>query len=398
MATWRRVSADFRSGELSPQWLDKVESPQFQSGAARLLNVLPLWQGGCVTRPGLQVVKELDDGGHPVQRLVVDQYYEFTISGADITLRDIAPNPIRPSAFEEDTTALSAQVEVANGAMVYTTGAGSLRGESQVIVLEKSRSGIVIRENQIRPFGLERELFDHTFLLVDRGQQTPIEIRVRYTRQQVVRPVPGVVITAHLSAKPFTFEARQRNAVVPAYIGAAAIYQNRLVLAQTDHLWFSETGNHDNFNYVPDVDSDGNKVVSAEDPIYARTTHDIDIHSIFVGTRLLLFGEEKTLYVPDGVLEPATLELREAQAIGSKRGIPIVDVRGSAVFTSATGNDIRMLDFAELRAGYVAPSISYTGSTSSTTWSGWPTSSRTRRSTTRNACGWSTAAAASPCC
>ena len=187
-------------------------------------------------------MKELDDGGHPVQRLVVDQYYEFTISGADITLRDIAPNPIRPSAFEEDTTALSAQVEVANGAMVYTTGAGSLRGESQVIVLEKSRSGIVIRENQIRPFGLERELFDHTFLLVDRGQQTPIEIRVRYTRQQVVRPVPGVVITAHLSAKPFTFEARQRNAVVPAYIGAAAIYQNRLVLAQTDHLWFSETG------------------------------------------------------------------------------------------------------------------------------------------------------------
>ena len=52
MATWRRVSADFRSGELSPQWLDKVESPQFQSGAARLLNILPLWQGGCVTRAG----------------------------------------------------------------------------------------------------------------------------------------------------------------------------------------------------------------------------------------------------------------------------------------------------------------------------------------------------------
>jgi hypothetical protein len=76
MATW--TQSNFNGGEWSPLMFGRFGLDKYKTSVAKLLNFVPLIQGGITRRPGTRFVREVKDSASPV-RLV---RFEFSITQA----------------------------------------------------------------------------------------------------------------------------------------------------------------------------------------------------------------------------------------------------------------------------------------------------------------------------
>ena len=312
-----------------------------------MLNVLPLVQGGCVTRPGTRVVEGMQAGDIRTEVVAGALAIRLHYDGTRITTTTRAPDP-KPLPF--------------NGSWYRpdTSGRPPTRGERGVVkTIDEDIPDWMTLDDIKFEYSLSRNGRTLVVVLTGPGWSTPFFYSLKVVDDDnpveglrngnvyLTRGIPG------LGQGPWSPRAGFRARF------AHGFYQGRLLLAWGRFVWFSRTGDFSDFDYTPG--EAGNQVLSDDDPIFHELSEDIGTHTIVVGTRLLLFGENKVLYQPDGIVTPNSVDLREAQAVGAQRGVPIFDVRGQAVFVTPSGNDIRSIDYAELRDGYVAPSLSLTG-------------------------------------
>lgn len=212
---------------------------------------------------------------------------------------------------------------------------------------ESSRRPIFVK---VTVSGYVKSLIFRITAVNDDGDVASVErVKRKYENPNIPLAAEGTVIGWKLGAW-----GREQS-----YPGAAAFYQDRLVLAGTEKqpqtVWMSRVGDYKNFSVSDPLRDDDAITLTLSDD-------DMDgIHSILALSDLLVFtpsGEWKISGSGDnGAISPKAVVAHQQSTIGSK-GIQPVSVNGRAVFVQTHGAEVHALGYSLETDGYSGSEIS----------------------------------------
>jgi len=375
MPTVKRTKTSFTAGELAPELLGRGDLRAYENGARRLRNVVIQPTGGVTRRPGLRHVAMLPG----IARLLpfefnTEQTYlmvltagKLAIYAADLKIAElIAPwtetmlpqigftqnadtllltHPdMRPQKVQRSNTGWSITP------WVFTQDAYFRFAASDITLTPSALNGTVTISASAPVFAVEH-----------------IGVRLRIGGKRVLVSAVNSPSTIVASVEqPLSSTTATKDWDEPAFSTArgwpitCCFHQDRLVIGGSrdlpNRLWLSRTG--DLFNFDPGTGLDDEAIAFSllSDQVNA-------IRGVFSGQHLQLFTSGAEWMVTGDPLTPANIQINRQTRVGSPvdRLVPPVDVDGSTIFVSRSGQGVYEFAYTQVQQAYQANDLAILG-------------------------------------
>jgi hypothetical protein len=374
------TQTDFTAGELDPRMLGRTDLRSYQSGAAKLRNVVVEITGGIRRRPGTAYVANAAGRGRLVaMETGADQAYLLAFSDFQVkifrngVLRATVATPwneaqvsqiawaqrrqsllvTHPDVHPQQLTRASDTVwsigpwqftEI--GPPAVTSQPFARFAAPEVTMQSDSASGTVTVTTSAPVF-----IAEHLGGIV-RIEGKQIQLTNIQTATQAVGLVLGdpVIINATADWDELAFSDARGWPV------SVSFHQDRMVIGGSrdlpNGLWLSKTGDHFNFDL-------GDGLPDEAIAFRLAANNDPAIRSLMPDRQLQVFTSIGEWVVSGEPLQPDNIQVQQQSRIGSSRDrhVPPRDVDGATLFAARNGREIREFLFVDTEQAYQAADL-----------------------------------------
>ena len=375
MPTIKRTKTSFTAGELAPELLGRADLRAYENGARRLRNVVIQPTGGVTRRPGLRHVAMLPGTARLLPfEFNTEQTYlmvltagKLAVYAADLKIAElIAPwtetmlpqigftqnadtllltHPdMRPQKVQRSNTGWSITP------WTFTQDAHFRFAAPEVTLTPSALNGTITISANAPVFAVEH-----------------IGVRLRIGGKRVLVAAVNSPSTIVASVEQTLLSTAATKDWEEAAFSTArgwpitcCFHQDRLVIGGSrdlpNRLWFSRTG--DLFNFDPGTGLDDEAIAFSllSDQVNA-------IRGVFSGQHLQLFTSGAEWMVTGDPLTPANIQINRQTRVGSPvdRLVPPVDVDGSTIFISRSGQGVYEFAYTQVQQAYQANDLAILG-------------------------------------
>jgi hypothetical protein len=373
------TQTNFSSGELDPRLLGRTDLKSYESGAAKLRNVVVDTTGGARRRPGTAYLATLQGPGRLVgletgpaeayllafsnfqvdiyrdgiwQAMLASPWQEpqlaqITWAQSDDSLLVVHPD-LPPQRLTRESDAVwsiddGRFAEKDNGA---TSAPFARFAEADVQVQASGTSGSITLTTST-PYFVAQHL----------GSRLRIEGKqVELTNVQSATLANGLVIQTLGSTGPTTDWDELAFSEARGWPVAVTFHQNRMVIGGSrdlpNALWLSKSGRFFDFDTGEGLDDEAIvfRLAANDDPA---------IRALVSGRNLQVFTSVGEWVVTGDPLTPTNLQVEQHSRIGSPRDrqVPPRDVDGATLFVARSGREIREFLFTSIEDAYQATDL-----------------------------------------
>lgn len=413
MPNTRVLSRSFAGGELSPEMFGRIDDSKYQTGAAKIRNMIVVPQGPVQNRPGTMLVREVKDSTKKVrllpftfnttQTMVIEVgagYFRFHTDGqtlmsgaspyeianpyAEADLFDIhyvqsadvltlvhpnhAPRELRrlgATNWTLVTISFGAILAAPTGVTATKTGTGTGLNYSYVVTAVSSDEINESVQSAVATVTNSNLATSGTYHTVSWSAVTGA---ARYNIYKLQGGIYGFIgsttttsivddnIGPDMGVTPATYETVFSS--TNNYPGAVSYYEQRRIFAGTNNepqrLWMTKSGTESDMSYgIPLQDSDriSFKVAARE----ANT-----IRHIVPLTQLILLtsaAEWRVTSVNSDAITPTSISVRPQSYIGASNVQPSI-INNSLVYCAARGGHVRELGYSWQASGFITGDLS----------------------------------------
>lgn len=375
MPTIKRTKTSFTAGELAPELLGRADLRAFENGARRLRNVVIQPTGGVARRAGLRHVAMLSGMARLLSfEFNTEQTYLMVLSAgklavyaADLKIAElIAPwteTMLPQIGFTQnaDTLLLTHPDMPPQKVQRSTTGwTISTWSFSQTPFFRFAAADVTLT-----PSSLNGTITVSASAPVFKTEHIGVRFRIGGKRVLVsaVNSQSTIVATVEQALASTTATKDWDEAAFSTARGwpiTCCFHQDRLVIGGSrdlpNRLWLSRTG--DLFNFDPGTGLDDEAIAFSllSDQVNA-------IRGVFSGQHLQLFTSGAEWMVTGDPLTPANIQINRQTRVGSPvdRLVPPVDVDGSTIFISRTGQGVYEFAYTQVQQAYQANDLAILG-------------------------------------
>ena len=375
MPTIKRTKTSFTAGELAPELLGRADLRAFENGARRLRNVVIQPTGGVARRAGLRHVAMLPGMARLLSfEFNTEQTYLMVLSAgklavyaADLKIAElIAPwteTMLPQIGFTQnaDTLLLTHPDMPPQRVQRSTTGwTISAWSFSQTPFFRFAGADVTLT-----PSALNGTITVSASAPVFKTEHIGVRFRIGGKRVLVsaVNSQSTIVATVEQALASTTATKDWDEAAFSTARGwpiTCCFHQDRLVIGGSrdlpNRLWLSRTG--DLFNFDPGTGLDDEAIAFSllSDQVNA-------IRGVFSGQHLQLFTSGAEWMVTGDPLTPANIQINRQTRVGSPvdRLVPPVDVDGSTIFISRTGQGVYEFAYTQVQQAYQANDLAILG-------------------------------------
>ena len=374
------TQTDFSAGELDPKMLGRTDLRSYQSGAAKLRNVVVETTGGVRRRPGTEYVGNATGRGRLVaMETGPEQAYLLAFSDFQVkifrdgVLRETLATPwneaqlaqiawaqrrqsllvthpdVRPQRLtrESDSVWSIAQwsfVEIGDPAV--TSEPFARFADPSVAIQSDSSTGTVTLITSAPVFVAE-----HLGGIVRIERQ-----QIQLTNIQSATQAVGLVLQEPVSTAMTTDWDELAFSHARGWPVAVSFHQDRMVIGGSrdlpNGLWLSKSGDHFNFDLgdgFPDEAIDI-RLAANDEPA---------IRNLMPDRQLKVFTSVGEWVVSGEPLTPESMQVQQQSRIGSPldRQVPPRDVDGATLFAARNGREIREFLFVDTEQAYQAADL-----------------------------------------
>ncbi|MBO1075752.1 hypothetical protein [Roseomonas marmotae] len=372
MALARSVKTSFTAGELGDQLLGRGDLRAFENGARRLRNVFIQPTGGITRRPGLRHVALLPGKARLIAfEFNTEQTYllVLTAHSLQVFMGDV-PVAQLPAPWTEAMLEQIAYTQSADTLLILHPELGPQR-VTRSSHMDWTLSGwefISEPFHRFAPPGVTMASSGSSGeVTLTAGapffQPGHVNARLRIG----MKPVIVTAVTSPVTATALVHETLDGTAPTEdwdeaAFSGArgwpvtACFHQDRLVLGGSrdlpNRLWLSRSGDLFNFDLGTGLDDQAIEFGLLSDQVNA-------IRAVFSGRHLQIFTSGAEWMVTGDPMTPASIQLHRQTRIGSPvaRLIQPVDVDGSTIFVSRSGQAVHEYAYTEVQQAYQASDL-----------------------------------------
>ena len=375
------TQTDFTAGELDPRMFGRTDLRSYQSGAAKLRNVVVEVTGGVRRRPGTAYVANATGPGRLVaMETGSDQAYLLAFSHFQVKifrsglLRATVATPWNEAQVAQITWAQRSQSLLVThpdvhpqqltrasdtiwtigpwqfaeiGSPAVTSEPFARFADPDVTIQSTATSGTVTLTTSAPVFVAE-----HLGGIVRiAGHQ------IQLTNIQTATQAVGLVLQDPLSELgPTTDWDELAFSDAHGWPVSVSFHQDRMVIGGSrdlpNGLWLSKTGNHFNFDLGEGLDDEAIafRLVANDDPA---------IRSLMPDRQLQVFTSVGEWVVSGEPLTPTNIQVQQQSRIGSPRDrqVPPRDVDGATLFAARSGREIREFLFVDTEQAYQAADL-----------------------------------------
>lgn len=375
MARFKVVKTNFAAGELSPQLLGRTDLRAYESGAARLRNVIIHPTGGVSRRPGLRFVDSAKGPGRLIPAdFGANEVYLLVLTAFSV---DVYRDGQRVAGFATPWSQAHLDqinwIQSADALLVVHPEVPpqkiSRRSASEWTVGDWSFSETGGRKRSPhRKFAPEETVLDPSGtsgnITITASQPVfasdHVGVRLRLVNREVVvsaveteSTVRADVRETLTSAQPTADWTEEAFSPVRGWPAAVCFHQDRLVIGGSrdlpNRLWLSRTARLFDFDLGSGLDDEAIEFAILSDRVNA-------IRAVLSSRHLQVFTTGAEWMVSGAPLTPSNIQLHRQTQIGSigRRTVPPRDVDGATVFAARTGKDVREFVFTDTEQAYQA--------------------------------------------
>ena len=371
------TQTDFTAGELDPRLLGRTDLQSYQSGAAKLRNVVVETTGGVRRRPGMAYVATAEGPGRLVafetgpasafllafSDFQVDVYLDGVLQATVATLwseaqvtqiawaqsgesllithPDVPPQRL---ARVSDTVWTMGQWQFVEIGSPAVTSAPFARFASPEVAMQATATTGTVTLTTSAPVFIAEHLGGIVRL---NGKQ------VELTNIQTPTQAVGLVLQALGDTNPTKDWDELAFSDARGWPVTVSFHQDRMVIGGSRDLsnaiWLSKTSDHFNFDVgtgLPD-EAIAFRLAANNDPA---------IRSLVSGRHLQVFTSVGEWVITGSPLTPTDIQAQQQSTIGSPRDrqVPPRDVDGATLFAARSGREIREFLFVDTEQAYQA--------------------------------------------
>jgi hypothetical protein len=375
------TQTDFSAGELDPKMLGRTDLRSYQSGAAKLRNVVVETTGGVRRRPGTKYVGDAAGRGRLVaMETGPDQAYLLAFSDFQVkifrdgVLRETLATPwneaqlaqiawaqrrqsllvthpdVSPQQLtrQSDTVWSIAQWQFAEaaGSPAITLEPFARFADPSVAIQSDSPSGTVTLVTSAPVFVAE-----HLGGIVRIQRQ-----QIQLTNIQSATQAVGLVLEGPLETAVTTDWDELAFSNARGWPVSVSFHQDRMVIGGSrdlpNGLWLSKSGDHFNFDLGEGLPDEAISFALAANDQPA-------IRSLLPDRQLKVFTSVGEWVVSGEPLTPENIQVQQQSRIGSPRDrqVPPRDVDGATLFAARNGREIREFLFVDTEQAYQAADL-----------------------------------------
>jgi len=376
------TQTDFTAGELDPRMLGRTDLRSYQSGAAKLRNVVVETTGGVRRRPGTAFVANAAGPGRLVaMETAAEQAYLLAFSDFQVkifrdgVLRATVATPWNQAQVGQISWAqrrqsllvthpdVRPQELIRQSDTVWTIGPWSFVELAPGITAAPfdrfAHPGVSIDSTVPMSDTVTLVTSEPFFVAEHLGGVLRIEgVHVQLTNIQTTTQAVGLVVTGQgpINTDPTTDWDELAFSDARGWPVSVSFHQDRMVIGGSrdlpNGLWLSKTGDHFNFDL-------GTGLPDEAIVFRLAANNDPAIRSLMPDRQLQVFTSVGEWVVSGEPLQPDNIQVHQQSRIGSPRDrqVPPRDVDGATLFAARNGREIREFLFVDTEQAYQAADL-----------------------------------------